>query len=182
MGKGMSAGEFLEHPTASNFQVRKLAGSDDLELAKSHIRSKFLVASPTEDFDRFLVLLAGALGRPASDFFYARKNLASDRDPFDIPDFFDEEARQRNALDEQLYQWLRDTYFPELISNYRGNFEADLASLQQANQRRGGDPGSVVDSVYRNAYLKPVTGLIRRMNGLPWNGSYAYQLSNRHDG
>ena len=181
MGKGMSARQFLDHPTVSNFQVRKLAGSDDLELAKSHIRSKFLVAGPTEDFDRFLVLLSNALDRPASDFRYARKNLASDREPVDIPDFFDEIARQKNSLDEQLYHWIKDDYFPELINSYRGDFDADLTSLGRANRKHGAGLGPAMDSVYRNGYLKPVTGLIRRMNGLPWAGSYAYQLGNRRD-
>ena len=76
---------FLSHPTASNFQVKKLAGSANLGLAKDNLRRHFLLAGTVTRFDEFLVLLAQRLGKPVTDFTYQKQNVGKSSNSIEIP-------------------------------------------------------------------------------------------------
>lgn len=165
---------FLDHPVATNFQVRKIAGRDDLDLAKNTIRERFLLAGTVENFDTFLVLLADRLDMPLHLFTYDVQNVGRTHQKLDMPSGFFTRLKEQNQLDQGLYDWVNAELVPELIAGYSGNFANDLESFQIL-QRSSDRPlvGPLIDSVYRNAYLKPVSGLIRMANGLPYLGSYA---------
>jgi hypothetical protein len=175
MGKKVSIEEFLDHRSASNFQVRKIAGSDDLEQAKTAIRKTFLLAGAVDQFDEFLVLLSQKLGIPFSRFVYENKNQALGSSKASVSDKYLDQLRNQNDLDTELYQWVKTELLDTYIAKYSGDFASDLASFRQINARRSAPRLPVwCDSAYRNLYIKPASGLIRVRNGLPYTGSYRY--------
>lgn len=178
MNKQPDPAEFLRHDSIRNFQVRKIAGKEDLTLAKDILREHFLLAGTVHQFDEFLVLLAKKLCLPLEMFTYSERNVASSTAHQELPGDFTERLRERNELDRQLCEWIESDLWPEQIAEYPGNFTADLEqfqSLQKATSQPITRP--LIDSIYRNTYIKPVTGMIRLWNGLPYSGSYAHRKS-----
>jgi hypothetical protein len=165
---------FLKHPASRNFQVKKLAGCEDVDLAKEYISKDFLIAGTVSQFDAFLILLANKLQMPVDLFTYDKKNVDnSERQP-DLPQPFLDGLLERNQLDQKLYDWIDTELFPAYLSSYPGDFSRDLREfrqLQQVAPRPHVKPA--VDFIYRNAYLKPVSGVSRILNGLPYSGSYS---------
>lgn len=167
---------FLQHPVSHNFQVKKLAGCENLDLAIENVTNHFMLAGTVEDFDAFLVLLAQQLDMPLERFVYRKQNVDTTDRALKIPKTFKDHLRECNQLDQRLYDWVKTEFLADRVDNYAGNFPADLKkfqTLQQAVPHRTVAP--IIDSVYRNAYLKPVSGLIRFLNGLPYSGSYAVE-------
>jgi hypothetical protein len=165
---------FLEHPASQNFQVKKIAGCEDLDLAKENIEQHFLLAGTVDQFDEFLVLLAKKLGMPLHLFTYSIQNVDAQPKQITLPDLFYDRLRERNMLDQQLYEWVRTAMYSKYIADYSGDFSSDLddfRNLQHAPLRPKARIS--IDWLYRNGYLKPVSGLIRLFNGLPYSGSYS---------
>lgn len=167
---------FLEHPLSSNFQVKKLAGREDLELARDNLRRHFLLAGTVEQFDAFLVLLARKLDMPLERLTYRPRNVNPAPDRLQVTDEFVDALRRRNQLDQQLYDYVANDLHSEYVAQYPGDFSADLdrfRRLQSAAADVRVKP--LVDFVYRSAWLGPVSGSIRVANGLPYKGSYSYE-------
>lgn len=165
---------YLQHPASQNFQVKKIAGCEDLDLAKENISKHFLLAGTVDKFDEFLVLLAKKLGMPSALFTYRKQNVDANPQRLEIPDSFYGQLRERNQLDQQLYDWIDTGLFAQYLAEYAGDFMADLEdfrNLQTIASRPIIKP--LIDSIYRNSYLKPVSGLIRVRSGLPFSGSYS---------
>ena len=173
MNKNVAPEEFLDHPTASNFQTKKVAGAEDLELAKTTISERYLAAGTVERFDEFLVLLARKLGVPLNLFTYEKRNEARPGSGITIPEGFEDELERRNQLDLELYAWIDSELYASYIASYDGDFRSDLQEFLDL-QRTESPPSSpyMIDYVYRNTYWKPVTGAIRTLHGLPYSGSY----------
>lgn len=167
---------FLKHPVSKNFQVKKIAGCEDLDLAMENITKYFMLAGIVEDFDSFLVLLAQQLELPLEKFVYRKKNVNNDRGHVSVPQDFADRLHERNQLDLKLYNWVKSVLLREYVERYSGDFASDLQafkSIQRSAVHARIKP--LVDSVYRNAYIKPISGLIRVTNGLPYVGSYAVE-------
>jgi hypothetical protein len=165
---------FLAHPVSRNFQVKKLAGKEDLDLAKKNIHNHFLLIGTVEQFDAFLVLLADRLGLAIGQFTYVRRNVAENRSLEELPESFVEKLRERNELDQQLYDWASTELFDRYVDDYHGDFKAALEEFKHLQKAASiSRPKVLLDAAYRNLYLKPVTGLIRVANGLPFSGSYS---------
>ena len=165
---------YLKHPDSKNFQVHKLAGCADFDLAKENILKHFMLAGCVEEFDSFLVLLAQKLQLPLRLFTYSKKNVGAKQHRLNVPSCFYEQLQEQNQLDQQLYNWIRTEMLSAYISVYSGDFMSDLETfrnLQKTHSQRRITP--CVDFIYRNAYMKPVSGLIRVSNGLPYLGSYS---------
>lgn len=173
MNKNVAPEEFLDHPTASNFQTKKVAGTEDLELAKTIITERYLAAGTVERFDEFLVLLARKLSLPLDLFTYQKRNEARPGNSIEIPAGFADELARRNELDLELYRWIDSELLNSYIAGYDGDFRSDLQEFVEL-QRKASPPSSpyLVDYIYRNAYWKPVSGVIRTLHGLPYSGSY----------
>ena len=167
---------FLKHPVSQNFQVKKLAGQNNFQLAKNNILENFMLAGTVERFEEFLVLLAQKLGLPLNWFTYRKQNVDCGPSDTNIPNDFADRLRERNQLDQSLYDWIDGELYPRYISEYHGDFAADLAEFNILQAEGSESQLKIkIDAVYRNAYLKPVSGLIRVWNGLPYHGSYAYE-------
>ena len=121
------------------------------------------------------MLLAKKLSMPLRICTYTKRNLGSDAPRFELPDDFSSRVREKNQLDQQLYDWMKSDLLSEYIAEYSGDFSSDLQQFQDL-QRHVSRPifRPLIDSIYRNAYIKPVTGMIRLGNGLPYGGSYAH--------
>ena len=173
MGSSFGPEDFLQHPVASNFQVRKIAGANDVAKAMEVIRELFVMVGTIEDFDEFLVLLGGQIHVPAYKMIYQSRNIADDNQALHLPQEFNERIEEINALDRELYTWVKNELVPEYIKQYGAGFNDELAKfkrlLQEQNVRRA---HSLPSNILRNAYVKPVTGLIRLWNGMPYSGSY----------
>lgn len=166
--------EFLANDEMSNFQTKKIAGSDDLERAKGLLGERFLLAGCVEDFDAFLVLLARLTSQPHDRFFYTQENKALNT-VIRKPDYekYMPAIRENNASDIQLYGHVKEVFFPACVERYGADFKSDLDRFCVENTRRQGrNRRHVVDYLLRKAYLEPVTGLLRLANGLPYRGSY----------
>lgn len=174
MGSKFGPEEFLQHPVASNFQVRKIAGSNDLEKAMAVIRDRFLIVGTIEEFDEFLVLLNGLLETQVDKLLYRSKNIASAHQGLQLPQGFHERVAELNELDRALYDWVRSELVPEYIEQYGAGFSEDLKAFKRLLNDPDTRPAKAIPSlIMRRAYVRPVTGLIRRWNGMPYSGSYA---------
>ena len=174
MGSKFSPEEFLQHPVANNFQVRKIAGSNDLEKAMQIIRDQFLIVGTIEEFDEFLVLLNGLLNSHVNKILYRSRNMASDNQGVQLPQDFHERVDELNALDRELYAWVKNELTPDYIEQYGAGFSEDLEAFKRLLNDPDTQPEKAIPSlIMRRAYVRPVTGLIRRWNGMPYSGSYA---------
>jgi len=175
MNKSISIDEFVAHPTARNFQVNKIAGEENLEKAKELIQSNFLLAGPTDQFDQFLVLLGARLNLDRRLLAYETRNVSRRPSRQRITRELREILLDNNELDISLYNWIVNDYFPQKIAEYGPSFSDNVAAVRQmSSQSLSMSARNGLEFVHRNGYIKPVTGLIREMNGLPYNGSYAY--------
>jgi hypothetical protein len=172
-GKALPPERFLEHHTAGDFQVRKIAGTADLDRARRILEERFLLVGTVEAFDEFLVLLAGQLGMPASRLAYRVKNTAAVRGRLPLPEDFRERLAGINRLDAALYEWVQDELVPRYRERHAGDLEVELAAFRAAlAEGARGTWRRPLDLVYRNAWVKPLTGLIRLAHGLRYEGSY----------
>jgi len=175
MGKNVSTDEFLNHHSSSNFQVQKIAGCEDLERAKSLIRERFILVGAVEQFDEFLVLLSGLLGIDSESLVYRSKNQATGGNKEVVPAAFADRLREQNKLDTALFEWVKSELLDSYISGYPGDFQQDLDSFRKLNSLRSPAKFPIwCDTVYRNLYVKPISSLVRKRNGLPSFGSYRY--------
>ena len=181
MGSSMTPDEYLEHPASANLQVRKIAGREDVDLARAIIERHFMLVGVVEQFDEFMVLLADRLGLPAERFAYARKNVAATRGPLSLPAGFEASLTERNRADIELYDWVLAEALPRFRAQNSGDLDEAVEAFRQACDSAGeGGFREWVDLAYRNAYIKPATGLIRYAHGLNYAGTYAVRRGERY--
>ena len=102
----------------SNFQVRWLAGEENLERAKEVVSEKMAFVGLTERFDESLILLKHFVGMPELAIHYgATRNQAVKPEIYDKiesnKEKFDGLLQEENALDIELYGWVKNRVFPE---------------------------------------------------------------------
>ena len=173
MGSQFGPEDFLQHPVASNFQVRKIAGTNNVAKAIDVIRQHFVMVGTIEEFDEFLLLLAGYISVPSSEMLYQSRNIAGDKQAIALPAEFHERVAELNKLDSELYSWVRSELVPGYIRQYGSAYNENLIKFRQLLAGQSGHPGSsLAGNIMRNVYIKPLTGLIRVWNGIPYSGSY----------
>lgn len=174
MGKKLSFEEFLELDETRNFQVRKIAGSEDLDKAVSILENEMLLSGFVERYDEFLVLLQAKLGEKAFDPRYRRLNEGrSSVSAEDILNKYRGRIEEVNGMDLQLYQFALENIYPRQVDEFQGDLQRRLQKFQEWNARTGPVMWPrYTDFVFRKGYLEPVTGGLRLMNGLPYRGSY----------
>ena len=175
LDKNITFDKFMDHRPAWNFQVKKIAGADNLEEAKRLINDRFLLVGTVERFDEFLVLLIKKLRPLGFDAAYQRKNIAKGDGGWigAILDKYDSQIKERNELDVKLYRYVNDEVLSAEIESYGDMFEDDVRHHMGGNRTSGiAEAKSHVDYLFRKIYFTPVAGLIRKINGLPADGSY----------
>jgi hypothetical protein len=175
LGKEISFSEYLELPWPQNFQTKKIAGKEDVDLAKEYLADRFFLVGLVERFDEFLLALQRKLRPHAFDPRYETKNVlsSSTRPPVVLDDRVRDAVVARNRLDIELYDFAKNELVPKYAHEAAGYDHADSESPPLTD----GLPAkakmySYLDAGFRKIYLEPVTGLIRRYNGKPMKGSY----------
>lgn len=165
--------DFLKIESVSNFQTKKIAGSDNLDLAKQRLNDFFLVGT-LEKFDEFLLLLRNKLMNDNFDPAYNRLNQAKKPGMSDdIIRNFLPQIEERNKSDILLYNYVQDIIREKNRLEYGANLDDDVANFVSSNKVSiQGRLKTNIDFLYRKFYLEPVTKNLRKKNGLQKQGSY----------
>lgn len=175
--KKLSFEEFINLETTHNFQTRKIAGKEDLTLAKSVLAERFFLVGVVEEFDEFLILLKRKLEpfkfRPG----YQLRNVGEKESPTrrgiaQKIDEYREKIIKVNQVDLQLYRHVREEIIPKEKKRYGPDFDNDLAAFRHSRKRYPRKLVRYVDYAFRKCYYEFIFGFIRRLNGLPAKGSY----------
>lgn len=111
-----------------NAHIRHLAGvmpddvvtRDQLEIAKQRLSEWFTVAGITERYDESLLMMKRKLGWPSAPSVQ-RRNIGAHR-PAELPEDVYAAARERNALDVELYDFA--------VARLEAQIQAEGASFQ----------------------------------------------------
>ena len=175
LNKEISFVRFLDHRPAWNFQVKKIAGAEKLGYAKKLLGERFLMVGTVERFDEFLVLLRSKLHPFKFDSMYQKKNISKGGGMRvgELLAKYGAQIMERNELDIKLYRYVTDEMLPMEINTYGDKFTADVWRQRQINRTSvAAEAKSRIDYLYRNIYCLPITGMVRRIHGLPLAGSY----------
>lgn len=120
--RGPSFDEYVEDPANHNFQVRKIAGAEDLERARTLLLERFFFTGLAERFAESARILAALCPWPL-DLRCRPENVAKDRqvgdrlrsDPAVLG-----RLRQVNRLDQQLWDFVDQRLLPALASRSGG--------------------------------------------------------------
>jgi hypothetical protein len=109
---------FLEDPENHNFQVRKIAGGEDLTKAIRLLEEAYFFVGLAERFDASLMVLQ-ALCPFALDTRYRQRNVATDnrlRRRVEADPGLMAAAETANRLDRQLWEYVDEALFPGLLA------------------------------------------------------------------
>lgn len=120
--RSLSFDEYIEDPANHNFQVRKIAGAEDLERARTLLLERFFFTGLTERFAESVRILAALCPWPL-DLRCRPGNVSKDRqiserlhsDPVAL-----DRLRQVNRLDQQLWDFVNQQLLPTLASRCGG--------------------------------------------------------------
>ena len=130
--------EYLEKPQFFNFQTKKIAGEENLQKAIDIIESKVDFVGFMDKFDESLLLLKSMMGLNKFDINYEKSNVLVVRKiKHDFKELTNEQKNQvveRNSIDQQLYDYVRENLYPKYTATYEGNLEQDLADHLKNNE------------------------------------------------
>jgi len=150
----MSLAEFVrfDHPASRpNAQTLQVAGVSSeealkdldgvLERAKTHIDEHFAVAGVTERFDETLLLMKRRLDWPRPPYYVTsrvgKKNASAGQSPKQR-ELMDPDVRaviaEANALDLELYEYVRDRFATE-VEREGDAFQEEVHAFQESNRR-----------------------------------------------
>jgi len=164
--------DFLSLDDLYNFQTKKIAGSEDLTMAKEILKKRFLVVGLVEDFDEFLVLLKRKLKPMTFDTRYVIHNVADN--VFTINSLikrYHEKIVEKNLIDLELYEYVKNELGEKQRDSYGSGFKKDLAQHRSNNFPPKKKMRDEFDYRSRICFER-ITGLIRYANGLPARGNY----------
>lgn len=171
--------EYLEKPNHRNFQTRKIVGTEDADEAKRVLSERFLSVGVAEDFDSFLVLLKRRLALHELDIRYIRQNVQSRTGRSAFEEKYKDQIIANNEADLALYRFVKHELLPAEKSDYGEDFEKDLSRFTSSNTA-GTFSETEVPRFYRNRfekffrekYIRGLTGLLRKIQGLHPRGVY----------
>ena len=105
---------FIDDPANHDFQVRKIAGTDDLEKAKSLLASRYFFAGLTEQFDLSMRVFAALCPWPLN-LRYQPRHVAADnalRDRILGDERACRQLEETNRLDRALYRYVETELLP----------------------------------------------------------------------
>jgi hypothetical protein len=176
LGRDLSLEDFLDKPLSWNFQTAKIAGSQDVELAKRILADHFLLAGLVEQFDLSLILLRRAIDFTDLDIRYdvANQGVVKPKDTVML-DRYRNRIADVNELDIELYAYVRDVLFARYREEYGSGLAGDLKDFRSRNLPGNGMSWRyLVDAAFRRCLINPLVGIIRLRHGLRASGSYGY--------
>jgi hypothetical protein len=172
--KQISLEEFLDLEDEYNLQTKKIAGVADVERAKAILAEKFLVVGTLEKFDEFLVMLRKKLSPFPFEPYYRVHNIGKENSKrSSLLEQHKDRIIENNRLDIELYEFVQNKIMPKQREWYGAELQRELEEFKHANASH--KPGMLrpyIDYAMRKLYYEPVSGGIRRIHGLPSQGSY----------
>lgn len=172
MNFNWSFAEYLKMDEFKNFQVKKIAGSSDLEKAKEYL-TNFLFVGIAEKFDLSLVLLRkkiisllAYLGY-ANDFNidYFPRNISSSRKHEKCETdlcLYSQEILENNKIDMELYRWISEILFEKEKLKYDGNLTAELENFVKTKENPNIRKGNLLlNRLIRNILFRPFNEAVR---------------------
>ncbi|MBK1706380.1 sulfotransferase family 2 domain-containing protein [Halochromatium glycolicum] len=176
LGKQMTFEEFLSDPETHDFQTRKIVGRADAAAAEQLLAEEFFLVGVVERLDEFLIQLGARLAPRPFDARYRLLNTARERKEPRSEDYAEtrrEAIASVNAHDQRLYAFVNNHILPAQRAGYGGTLDQDVAAFQRHNREHSVPmTRRYADYMARKLYFEPVTGLVRRYNGMEWYGSY----------
>lgn len=138
----LAGGKYLEEfpvwaSKNSNSQVRRLAGKEDLDAAKAVLAKRMGFVGLTERFNESVLMWHRWLNLPNFDIRYERVNVSTNievRHHIEQNAEWMEIVRNKNLLDQRLYDYVKDEIFPAQQKLYGPDFEADLKAYENSLQ------------------------------------------------
>lgn len=171
LGHNLSFDDFLKSKTSFNKQTRAIAGSEDLVLAKDILNRLFFLVGIVEEFDEFLILLKKKLQpfrfRPGYEIHnITNKESNISKNIKKRLHEYHEQIIERNLLDIELYNYVKNVILPQERREYGPSFERDVAQFRRSGKGYSRNLCRYVDYVIRKCYYRPIFNLIRKRNGL----------------
>lgn len=130
-GQTKSFEDWVTDKSRYNAHVKMIAGSEDLERAKSLLAEKYTFVGLTEKFRESLHALTYYLPYKLDINHVKRKNVASNNDIKNTilsnPKYV-EMLKQANNLDIELYKFAKEKLYPQFIEKIPENFENNSKS------------------------------------------------------
>ncbi len=162
---------FLKQDKRCNVQTKFIAETADLSAAKAILAEKFLAVGILEEFDEFLVLLKRTMPDRKWHLSYESVNVAKDKYTKEvILSQYKDRIIEKQQLDIELYKFVTDVVLPNEKAMSGPDFEKDVKDLKARNKHLNPPTKRYFDSLVRQLYYKPVTGIVRVLNGLPYKG------------
>jgi len=173
LNKDIPFEKFLRWEAIHNFQTKKIAGTNSFDEAKKIILKQFLIIGTVERFDEFLLLLNKKLFFNEHHFIYKKMNIASNKERIrKIAKTYQSEIQKRNEYDIELYRFVSDNL---LKLNEKKNQNklgwGPIKRLKNVPINGQHDMRVTFDEKLRVAY-EFITGMLRKLSGLPFKGSY----------
>ena len=153
----MTLEEYVHHRKVFNRQTRQIAGTVDLERAKTELRSNYFAVLLLERFQESVSVMARLSPYPI-DTHYTRKNTAPDN-AFKKQILADAACRRliedANAVDRELYDWVVRELYPEQLA--RARQAGELPAV-------GGEGGALrarLSRTYNNVFYRSLLIKIR---------------------
>jgi hypothetical protein len=131
-----SVDEFLKERRFNNLMTRRIAGCDNLDLAKCRLRDDFGMVGLFESYDQSLVILSRMMFGAPNGLHYEHMNDSESETKVKFNDLsHDLQAMvtENNALDIKLYEWVKRELFPSYLDSYIGDLEADVGRFRDEN-------------------------------------------------
>jgi hypothetical protein len=166
--------KYLDSEKHWNFQVKKIAGLEDLDVAKGIITERFFLVGIVEEFIGFLLLLRKKLRNGSFKIFNYHLNKgkkSSTRDRFEENlDQYRSAIIQRNRLDIELYDYVKATWIKEK-DQFEPSFSREVENLKQKSWKLN-NGRRYLNLLYRNLYFEPLLALHRVASGREIRGGY----------
>lgn len=173
MGASLPFEEFLANRRTWNVQTRRIVGSADWSRAAEVLETRFVACGLTERFDEFLAALS--LRLDGERLRTGHKSVNPGRGNVvtaELIDRFRSQIEAANSEDIALYRHVADVHWPRVRAVLGHRLDQRLVELQR---QPAGWERSVVrlaDFAMRKAVVDPAMGIVRRLNGLTYRGSY----------
>ena len=138
MGIPWSLDRFLAEPRFHNIMTRKICGQNDVAAAKQAL-ADYAFVGLLEKFDESMILLRKAISwRQSLRVNYSRENVAPKERYQNWSEQFaarQSQIEEVNALDMELYRFVKEELYPKQVASFSGDLEAEVAELRRQNQQ-----------------------------------------------
>ena len=128
--------KYMEINKYENFMTKRLAGKEDIKLAKEILMDRFEFVGIVEMFDESLLILKRKLEENGFSPFYKKKNVSQRNKHYKKMENIDKDLlqkiRDKNVLDIELYKFAVEKIYGKLAHEYGPALAQDVEKFQKA--------------------------------------------------